>query len=191
MISPHTSYTLIAREALRAALAGAPASTLRAIAERGARIHAVTGQGTGRVSGDLLDAAVSAARYYSHGADGQAAVATRITRALRAEDAPAVRWALDPSVTGALVRPRMRVRRAAPPLPQSRPSLARADFVAARAQAARGIAIRDLTLAISTFRAGRNTAVKNAARSKIRAILHTWQDDTLVAQAAIAAGWRM
>lgn len=119
------------------------------------------------------------------------ATAASVTRAIRASDR-SVRYADRPEVTGALVTLKMRVKPGARSIGGAchAPTVA-TDGAAGRMEAARAVAARDLTDAIRAFRTGRNGAAKDAARGKIRAILHTWEGDASIVAVATDAGWKV
>lgn len=105
---------------------------------------------------------------------------------------PSVRYADRPDVTGALVRPMMRVRAALRSPPSgAAPGPIAPDAMAARTEQARGLACREISHAVASFRSARNSAQKDAAKSKIRAILHVWGEDHSVRDAATVAGWTL
>lgn len=120
------------------------------------------------------------------------ATAAAFTRAIRADGAPSVRYADRPEVTGGLVTLKMRVKPGArsPGNTLHAPTVA-TDGAAGRMEQARAVAARDLTDAIRSFRTGRNGAAKDAARGKIRAILHTWEGDAAIVAVATDAGWKV
>lgn len=120
------------------------------------------------------------------------ATAASFTKRLREDSAQSVRYADRPEVTGALVRPMMRVRTALRSPPSgAAPGPIAPDAMASRMEQVRGIACLDLHDAIRTFRTARNGAQKNAAKSKIRAILDTYEGDASIRDAAISAGWKL
>lgn len=105
--------------------------------------------------------------------------------------APAMRYADRRDVTGALVKLQMRVKAPGRSVPSDRPVALAPDAMASRMEQARGLACRDLHDAVHSFRSARNGAQKDAAKSKIRAILDTYEGDATIRAAAIDAGWKL
>ena len=118
------------------------------------------------------------------------ATAARLTREIRQGDR-AVAFADRSDQTGALHSLKMRVKKCANVNVADRPASYPADMCAARIDSARTATVRELESAIRAFRSGRNGAAKDAARGKIRAILHTWDGDCVIRDTAVNAGWRL
>lgn len=105
--------------------------------------------------------------------------------------APATHYADRKEVSGALVKLEMRVRRQGSSAPRDTPGPMAPDMCAGAMEAARGSACRDLREAIASFRSGKNGAAKDAAKGKIRAILHTFEGDSIVTSYAVECGWKV
>ena len=140
----------------------------------------------------LLSAAVNGAKHFKHHKDHKPATAATLTRALKSDDAPAMRYALDKSVTGALHKLKMRVKRSkhTGPGPGSSGPRAAHDVIAARMCDARSRAIRDIESAVLGFDREPNANVRQSYVKRIRSMLHTWAADPAVIQAARLSGWR-
>lgn len=127
----------------------------------------------------------------------KAATAASVTQKLRAEiddrpdgkaqTMPAVRYALDQSVTGGLVRLTMRVKPGQRLHDTDRPKLS-TDGGAERIRAARGVACSDLTRAFAC-RSRASGAARKALTAQIRAIVRIWHDDPTVAEICRANDW--
>lgn len=155
----------------------------RVMLDHGATIERAT-EVADRVFSDALDVALGDKRI-------KPATAAKLTREIRNGDR-AVAYADRQEVTGALHSSRMRVKaRSGASATHDRPASYPTDACAARLDSARTVAARDLEHAIHAFRSGRNGAAKDAARGKIRAILHTWDGDSVIRETAIAAKWRL
>lgn len=124
-----------------------------------------------------------------------AATAAHMTRQIRTapESVAACRYADHRDVTGALHAPKMRVRRQGGGAPSDvcGPRMATPGVGAEQTIAARVTACAQLRTAIHTFRHGKSSAHKDAARSTIRTILHTWEGDADVRACALECGWRL
>lgn len=138
-----------------------------------------------RTFADYLDL-VTGAKQAKH------ATASRVTREIR--DRGLAAHCLDREHVGALARPMMRVRsRRGTAGPATHPGASRPDAMADRISRARAIAAHDITRAVAAWKAtkGRDAKARKRLAGKIRAILHVWQDDAVVLDAARAAGWRV
>lgn len=197
-----------AREASRV-LSGVDPRVRDRVRARAARVEAskvgidparvVCQNGTVQVSrdcgadGTILNTITPPAEYaiaLYHGEDHRPATAARITRALRGANAPAVKYALLPDLTGALHESKMRAKGTrnvpigvgSPPPP--------ACTLADAHSRARETACSTIRATVREFFRCHGK-MRRAKKDKIRAILHKWHDDPKVRDAALAAGWRM
>jgi len=122
--------------------------------------------------------------------DPKEATAARLTAFLKRESTPAVAHADRPEHTGAIPKPRMRVRRASggkvPSGAPVNPTNAMADL-AARIHGATKSRVRDdiQSLAVLTGKARRD------ALDRIRSIVHAYQDDHDMVSHIETLGWRI
>lgn len=192
-------------EALRALPPDAGAALAGAYIARGVRVAAMRAGvdpsrvHAGRVAATVahrdparVEAFLHAGACATTGHDGADATAAYLTRAVRAEDSAAVRYADRPNVTGALVRVagKVAVRAGGGGENPAQGSAGRAPGEASADAAARDVAqacaaVRD---AVRTFRTAKNGAARDHARRTIRGLLHRYGPP--VAEAARAAGWR-
>lgn len=181
----------IAIAAIVDTLAAAPSASVERIAARADRLDTARGTHT---TGDTVErAAASIMRGEQHGHDGAPATAARVDRAIR-ESNSASRYALDPSVSGALYAPTMRVKaKSGAGIVADRPASYSPDACAARLDSARAVAIREIERAIASWKASKGrdkiAAAKHAKR--IAGMLHTWEHDAIVTESARTAGWRI
>jgi hypothetical protein len=196
----------------QALLATKPIAVQRIIAARGMRVNAAKREANvlaparsmegvlnaathkaSRLNGAALLSAAAKGVEHFHKYDHKPATAIKVNRALKHDDAPAVRYALDPKCSGSLVSLKMRVRRnkhQGPTPGQNGPRKA-TDVIAARMCDARSCAIRDIEAAVNGFETAPNARLRAKCVSRVRGMLHTWAADPAVVQAARLCGWNV